>query len=252
MTIQKFEVPDWIRSVLICDPTDIWGNVVGMGLAELAAVICPAKRFDRRGNLILWDNFEFGLARWDVTEGGTLAEVSLSTTIITSGGYSVKLTAGSDGLQYARIRHRHLHPVAGRVGVEISFTLHTNTSKMRFWLQFFDGINQQAYAIQYDAVANTLSYKTTAGAWTTFVADLDLPYLDTLFHTLKFVVDIENQKYVRCLFNRNEYDLLTYVPHITTDTTLESMMIAIEHISKAGTNPHSYVDDLILTQNEPA
>ncbi len=252
MILEPPEVPDFVRSVIIFDPTDVWGKVVGMGLGELAALLTPAKRFDRRGNVILWDNFEFGLSRWEMTEGGDLADVSLSTTIITSGGYSVKLTAGKDDTQYARMRHRHLHPILGRIGGEISFTLHANTSKIRFWLQFFDGSEQQAYAIQYDAVANTLSYKTTAGAWTAFVTGLDLPYLDTLFHTLKFVVDVKDGEYERCLFNRNEYDLRTYVPHITTDYTLESMMIAIEHLGPGSSNPFSYVDDFILTQNEPA
>ena len=252
MVIKRFEVPDWVRSVLICDPTDIWGNVVGMGLAELAAILSPCHRFDKRGSVLFWDTFEDGLGAWRTTTEGTLAEVELSTSGAHYGAYSIKLTGGSTGAGNARIYREGPLPVKGKLGFEASFSKPSDIQDIDFHLEYWDGINHIDGIIRYNDVDLKLQYCDVDGAWQDIVSFPSFGYGEWYFSTVKLVVDLVNGKYVRAMFNDVEYPLTDITPYTVLDSTAPSVGVGVMLHSRPGYNDVAYVDSCVLTQNEPA
>jgi len=67
----------------------------------------------------------------------------------------------------------------------------------------------------------------------------------------KLVTDFENEKYVRFILNNDVYDLSSYTYEKTNDTSRPHLLVRYKLVSTGGTSTTSYVDDVILTQNEP-
>lgn len=252
MTIQKFEVPDWIRSVLICDPTDIWGNVVGMGLAELAAVLSPAKRFDRRGSVYLLDSFESGIAGCDTDLSGAGASVSVSSEAARTGGLVAKLVGGSTLTRYATVWYKLPLPPLSKIGVEMTFSLDSNVDRVAIIINYIDGTYEHYSGIRYNTASNSWQYVDASGAWVDFVTSTYLSEVDHLFHLAKVVVDPATNKYVRALVSGQEVNMSAYSTYRYASTINPYLEVEIFAYSEAGVNGTVLVDNVIVTVNEPA
>ncbi|GAJ18991.1 unnamed protein product, partial [marine sediment metagenome] len=75
----------------------------------------------------------------------------------------------------------------------------------------------------------------------------------TLFHVVKFVIDINTNRYVRVLLDSIEYDasdrVITVVPP-GARPYMEIWLTALNRVGNA-TSHTCFIDDLILTRNEP-
>ncbi len=252
MTIQKFEVPDWIRSVLIVDPTDIWGNVVGIGLNELIAVLSGAKRFDRRGSIFFYDTFEGGLSKWFTTCLGTNASAEVSSTYALFGGLSVKMVGGSDGGLSAKIFHRQYYPSASKLGLEFAFTVVSGADNIEWQIAIYTGTRVVYGLVKYDQNLTKLQYWNSASAWADLQTGVNLSTLTGVFHVGKLVIDPATEKYVRFLLGKDEYDMSALSCEATDDTTAPYMLVSAKVVSDSGQNATIYVDNVVLTQNEPS
>ncbi len=252
MTIARFEVPDWIRSVLICDPTDIWGNVVGMGLAELAAVLSPVNRFDRRGDVFFWDSFEHGLAGWQTTISGALSSVELSSTWALHGGFSAKLTSGSTFSRLACIYHRQYYPSATKLGLEFSVAIGGQLETVTWFIDLYTGTRHVFGGVRYNHYYSRLEYQDSSEVWQTLSSPVIAYAGDGLFHGGKLVVDPVTEKYVRFMFEKDERDMSTLDLYADDDDTAPYMSVQAYVNSLTGTNTTAYVDSVVITQNEPA
>lgn len=252
MTIKKFEVPDYIRSVLICDPTDIWGNVVGIGLSELSAILTPCHRFDRRGSVFFWDTFDDGMGAWGTNLYGAGAAAELSTATSLHGPLSVELIGGSDGERLAKLNHGGLYPVEGKVGAEFSFSFDTDIDNIEFILRFLDGAYYIRGSVRYNHAEAKLQYNDSADAWQDIATSLTLVAVTTDFHTVKLVVDMVTRKYVRAMLDNTEYPLTDIALYTEISTDTPAMTTEVRLYSRAGYNDVAYIDSCVLTQNEPA
>lgn len=189
------------------DPEDVWGNALGMGNAELASILTPCKRFDRRGNVIFWDSFEDGLGGWKSSLLGTGASVKLSSVRSSQGAYSVALTGGSDGSRSAFISRYLNFPSTTRHGVEVAIAWEDDVEYIQIDLGFRDGTNYYGSSVEYAVATEDYEYKDSAGFFQDIDASKPLYNLDYLFHRFKFVIDTSTQKYVRAFLDDEEYDL---------------------------------------------
>ncbi len=252
MTIQKFEVPDWIRSVLICDPTDIWGNVVGVGLGELAAVLSPAKKFDRRGDVLFIDDFEDGAAHFSTTLVGTGAAVAITSAESNVGGFAAKLTGGSDSSRYAEIYYRIPVSAGVRMGAEMAFRLGSDIQfvVLEFW--FYDGSKRHQAALRYVTASDLWQYADINTDFQTLKTGVNLAADAHHFPPVKLAINTETDKYVRALIAGEKIDMSTYDFYSTTDTTPPALLTMIDAYSDLNKNGWMYVDPVIITQNEPS
>jgi len=237
-------------------------------IAELAARLKSANTFDRRGNVILLDDFEDTL-KWRTSfPGGAGGVIALSSEAARSGAFSCKMTCPDIG--YALIERYLGYPVLSNMGFEISFTIPAwpdDASLLVFGLVLDDGTDWMVAEVLWDMSDpdhrnHTLSIGVPAPIiYEEFDKDFynyyASPYLDSpCFHTAKLVVDFVNRRYLRFILDHVTYDLSRYNISIITGGAVSvgvhmSPSFRIEN-NVAGTNPFCYVDDAIITQNEPA
>ncbi len=221
-------------------------------LGELAARLGSPITFDRRGDVVWWDDFEWTLNKWVVEAVGTGAAGAVSSAKARNGRMSCLLTGGSDGAHSAAIRHQEPFPVVGSFGLECSFGLGGDISAFRIQMTLYDGSQSHDAYVQWSDIANTLSYLDAAGGVTIFASGVDLLLGDPVFHTAKLVYNLTTARYVRFLLDSSEYDLSGIAGLDAAAATLPYLQIRLTLLSRNGSNDTCYVDDVILTQNEPA
>lgn len=239
--------------------TPDWGVTAGAvttfqltDLGELAARLGSLDTFDRRGDLVWGDGFEFSLNKWEVTTDGLGAAVALSTARARNGRYSCLLTAGSDSARFAEIQHAHPVPVTSRLGFEGSFSLGSNLTTLDFTYHIYNGSTLRIWSIRYDDANDRLQYFNSAGVAVTIASALNLPIQQTNFHTLKLVVDYSTGEYVRLLLNNVTYDLSGIAGRSLASAVAAHQRVFVDLVGIVAQNNTVYVDDVILTQNEPA
>lgn len=220
-------------------------------LGELAARLGSPITFDRRGDVIFWDDFECGAGKWVLGSSGAGGAAALSTERARSGESSIKLTAGSDVNEQASMQHVAAFPVLSPLGMEASF----NFASVCEWIEFAFSV---VYAdrvifpfIRYNHQAGTLQYRDSSGAQVTIATVGTADTTATLFNTMKVVVDTQEEEFVRVLFNENAYDLSGIACQSSASAAWRKALVEIQLEGHTGDNDIAYVDDVIFTQNEP-
>lgn len=220
-------------------------------MGELAVRLgCPVSH-DRRGNVIFWDGFESSINKWVFTAGGLGSALDWSAEYARTGGFSLRLTIGSAGAQACTADARVPYPVLGRMGLEASW----NTNILiQYWYTILDlgpgGANLRA-ALRYDAFTPQLEYQDAGGAWQVLDPALNLRWGPNLFHTIKVVGDFVNGAYVRAIVNNNAYPMPGIPLAPSPLGANEGMQARLQATSVLAANSQIWVDDVIITQNEP-
>ena len=228
--------------------TTVFANIDN---SELAARLGSVVTFDRRGNVIFIDDFEADTLKWKTGGAGTDNAVALDTTWAKTGNKSCKLTAGKGVGGQAYIYRYFGVPITGKIGLEHSFTLNASTSRVLTELRHFTGTKYYTGYIRYTLPDGTLEVYDGAAGFITIEDDYYLESANDTFHTLKLVVDTDTKKYIRLLINNTTWLLSDYSLKQENDNTKTSMYAAIVHTQDTAAAKSIWVDDVILTQNEP-
>lgn len=228
--------------------TTIFGQI---DTGELAARLGSINTFDRRGHTVWMDDFENGVNKWTTEASGDDASVEQNITRFRSGGSSCKLTAGSTGNPFARIYTLLSFSVTGTFGYEFSFAIDSNTSTLDLHTLYYDGADLHVAGIRYDHANTDLYYESANGVWTIFDSSFSLVALAELFHTLKLVPDYANGLYSRLLIDAEVIDVSAYAIHSSALVVAPFLQVEIRNTGRLLNNDVVYVDDVIITQNEP-
>lgn len=241
----KHGAPDW--SVYRIDSA----SYTVMDLAELAARLDSINVFDRRGDVVWLEDFTTGLNQWDILTAGTGAAAAISPAHFLSRGYSTKLTCGSSDTRLIGLRTYKPYPRTQPFGLEASFTVETNHELFTLYAHVVTGGQGHLYQLQWSEANDTLSYFSTLGFPIALTPTVYLHRDPTCFHTLKLVFDPINRLYVRALLNHQEWDLSTITPYTTAQAAGSYLLLLAQYQGDAETNAVGYVDNIILTQDEP-
>jgi len=222
-----------------------------LDMAELAARLGSIVTFDRRGNVIGLDDFESGLAQWYKGGSGTGHSVDWCSEYSRSGAFCAKLTGGSSLGLYSTMIKKLPYPVIGKLGVEVSFdiTNDVNYFEVRFYL--YDGTTLHEPTVRFTRSTGALAYYDENADYQDIVTGLTFRFSGELFKTVKLVVDFDNELYSRVIYNGTTYDLSSYQYFSEASAISPHLRIALFVTSEAASNGIAYVDDLIVTQNEP-
>jgi len=237
--------PDWWG----VEPTSTVHQMQDAG--ELAVRLGSPVTFDRRGNVVFVDGFEDGLGAYQIDYTGTGASVVLSCLESRAGAYSAKLIGGSTANNYAQVFVYRPYPVESRVGMEASFAHDGDIATLTLAQFFVVGATQYRARVRYNHAASKLQYYDSAGNWQDLATGVSLYYLVGAFHTLKVVVDLTNGEYLRVALNNTEYDMEGIAMYTAGFPFADVWQAYVEVVSSVGHNGRAYVDDVILTQNEP-
>jgi hypothetical protein len=220
-------------------------------LGELAVRMGSPIRFDRRGDVMWWDDFECVTNRYDNTLEGTGAAAARSTVRAHSGENSWLLTGGSDGLRLASLTASEPPIVRAAVGLEIAFNLPGVVDAVQLRITEFDGAAFYTARLIWSDVTNELLYYNAAAGETVIASGIDLPVNLPTWCIVKLVVDLQTRTYVRALLNHQAFDLSGIAMNTGADARAPRVDFIPLVVSRAGNNDQAYFDDLVVTQNEP-
>lgn len=220
-------------------------------LAELAARLGSIVTFDRRGDVIHTETFNHGYSMWIPESQGPGSATGLNTSYFLSSGVSLALTSGANEDGYTLVYAFHPYPGDLNMGLEIHFTLAAETYRFRSALNVYDGTTLHRARVSYYPGDETLSYEDVNGDEQPIATGLTLLESPRHFHVLKFVVDLATQSYTRAILNDTEYPL-DNPTYYTTPSALDAILQQVfASYSTSGNNPTIYIDNAIVTQDEP-
>ena len=220
-------------------------------LGELAARLGSIDTFDRRGNVIFLDPFENTLNKWETTLVGTGASAALAADMARNGAYSLKLVTGNLTNNYAAITNRLAYPVISRLGLEFSSYLYGLYGHIYLLFELYDGTYRHSFGIRYTAVTNTWEYRSSNGSWLMFSGPPINLHYGALFHTFKLVIDPENNHYARFILNNIQTDISNYAGWLVSNPLTPRILTYICCTTLQDASHTIYLDDVIITQNEP-
>lgn len=237
--------PDWWG----VEPTNIVYQVqdVGEGVARLGSI----DMYDRRGNVWFLDGFEDGISKWRATASGSGGQVEISALFAERGRYSCRLRAGSTSSHLAYIWRNFYTPSNKQVGLELAYRPTSQYESLGVVLEWYDGTTEHDSAIRLNFATSKIEYRNATPAWVVLDDLISYPATGVPFYPLKFVVDFDQDEYVRLLHCETEYDLSGISFYTMADARAPSLTVTISHVGVNGQNGELYVENVILTQNEP-
>lgn len=220
-------------------------------MAELAARLGSPVTHDRTGMIVFIESFSMGLGGWESSGAGTGNDVLLANTPFRTGPFSCKLVAGDNGSGSAKLFRKFPIPVLGKYGLEFSVKIGSDTGDFLWTLAYHDGTSEHNYTMKYMVDEEEVWIKGSDGTYSVLIESLPLMFTYSPFQTIKMVVDFENDLFVRLIINEETHDISTYPAYIFTSSDSPNVRVDLQQRVTVGGNPASYVDDIILTQNEP-
>ncbi len=220
-------------------------------MAELAVRLGSIVSFDRRGDVIFLDDFEDGIVKWVGAAFPLTGSVASDTTYARSGAKCVKMVTGAVSGALAQLTWYGAYPALSKLGLELSWASQQELYNIDLNLYAYDGTKYLQGALSYDRPTYTLRYFDSTGAWVALAASLQTRELLPLWNTLKLVMDPVTGRYVRALFGATEYDmsaldLYSDASGFASHLIATAVLTAQEAVAKT-----AYLDDVIITQNEP-
>ena len=228
-------------------------TIVGISdLGELAARLGSPVTFDRRGNVIWFDDFESGINKWQKYYSAAGYAIEWSAEISRGGAFSCKISTATGDNKAAGIYHTLPFPRLSNVGLELSIYFKQYWRLMYIYHDFNDGAYSYYPRIKYNWNERKFYYRDEDGNFQEAGLEVNLLATEPGFHTIKLVIDMANRQYKRLIVNNQEVDLTG--KEFEQDAWVEPPYLYHEcYITNdSATKPAiAYVDDVIVTQNEP-
>jgi hypothetical protein len=231
------------------------GTVKEIGFAlddmgELAARLGSIVTFDRRGDVVWFDDFEDGKHKW--ANSGTSGFASdWVTGKSRSGGFCYQLKPGTGDNGNGQMLHYQPLSVVGRAGFEISWTHTVDHKYVEIELTFHDGATSHKAVIRYNDVDDTMEYWPASGGWTVFQSGIAINHSHNVFNTFKMVADFASDEYIRAMLNDTETSLAGIAMRTAASGLGPYVLVKLALVSGVSSPGVAYQDDAIITQNEP-
>jgi len=237
-----------IQAYLV-DAEDQWGKTIVTGNAGQAAKQGSLQNWDYRGQPYYQTTFDKGAAPWLKYPEGAGSAITIDPTMWLSGGYSLKMVAGSDGDHKAYVDALIQRPPSGRTGCEIVWSKDGTTAYVTIELRLYTGGRVYSARLRYSNVNDRMEYYTSGGAWAAY----GNPYFMSIkesFNRMKLVVDVEAHNYSRLMWAQTEQSMAGVPIRDIGGGYLNAMYVRIEHEGRDGNNDVIYLDRVILTAGE--
>lgn len=221
-------------------------------IGELAVRLGSIVSYDRRGDVIFLEDFSKGLTRWETTLIGVGAAAAIANDRFRTSGFSCKLTTGSTLTGEAAIYRYFGVPIYSRIGLEVSFSVGTPAGILIFYIRVHTGTEYHQWQARYNVGTGVLEFwDIVTGWWHDVGFGYTLYNTSTEFHTLKLVGDFDTNKYVRLMLDDFSIDLSGFDCLITPNVANPYMQTTVEVYPVPVANQNYWLDDIIVTQNEP-
>lgn len=220
-------------------------------LSELAVRLGSLSWFDRLGNVLITEGFEYGLGNWQPNAYPANAYPVLSAKYFAKEPYSAKLITTIDAGSYSGMKRYFPFPYVAQFGVEVHFKPVETFDTLYWWMTFYTGKRRYHVQVIIAYSDNELQLRTTTSL-TDKIDDLDVQIgINSPFHVLKVTADLANENYARLMLDERDYDVSDkgIVNTVSTISPYLSMLFYLKPI--ANTVNRIWLDNIIFTINEP-
>jgi len=235
----------------ILDAQSQWGNVLRIGNAELATRLGSAKSWDWRGDQYFYTDFSSGVGNIMKYPAGTGSSIVVSPDYCVNGGYSLKMTAGSDGDEWAYIFTHVDHSPSLMMGLEVHFS--GNLYFEHFYIQLTRYLAGKIWNAALMVEPNgfpDMFIKNAAGVWTD-VGDNVMGVNTEMFNHMKVVANFDTLKYERVMWGDTEVNVSDYNLYQSGSGYLNQVIIRVHLQARSGNADSRYLDYVLCTVNEP-
>ena len=218
--------------------------------AELSARQGINSFFDRRGNIVWYDDFEAAAAQKWKSGGIGGGGAALSTERAWMGNQSMKVTTNNVDTSYWTLSKYYSLPMERQMGAEVMFHISAEEPYILMVLSGYTGTHLNRAELMYDHEQVKLFYRDAADNW------IELTVVDGISPTLeqwvpmKLVVDWDIGEYLRIFFGGTIYDM-TGIPYYTFPSAITQKVITQLQVgTTADVAAIVYFDNFIFTQNE--
>ena len=229
--------------------TSTIASVADMG--ELAARLYSPDVFERQGNVAFIDTFDNDLVPYHIDLSGLGADVKVVSEYSKTGLFAAKLTCGSTLSHLSSIYKYLSYPAFSKWGFEVAFTFNDAIERYDFVLTLAIGTDYYDVHIQYLNSIDTLRYRAFGGAYVPILTPVSPYALPRLFHVLKVVADFNTRQYVRVILDNRRISLAGIPMYKSAGLFGYFMLADFKVIEDRDANPTCYIDEFIITQNEP-
>lgn len=207
--------------------------------------------FTKSGTVVMRETFDEGLVHLIAGGEGTGNAVAADSTEVKEGGYSCKLTGGSDALRRASIKH-YFHPSAfNKLAIEWSISWGADVELFSVTTLVYTGTHSYQGSVRYDPAADKWEvYDYGELEWTAILESVNYGTAVNDFHTFKLVLDIPSGTYSSFVHATKAIDLSAYQLEELVSAAVPYQMTIFVVKSTDGNNGVVYLDDIIFTQDE--
>jgi len=226
-------------------------TIVGLSdMGELAVRLNSIVTHDRRGNVIWLDDFESGIDAWKV-KGTAGYSATWDAAHHKNGGFACKLVTAAINGANTQITAVLALPTLSKLGVEVAITHADNIKEIQMDADIFTATATYYIKVKWVAASQTWYYWNSVGGWTAITPTQALHPDNYLFNHIKLVSDPAEQKYGRLLVNDKVYDLSDVAPQAVGALATIGIMPAVIISTNTDAAATAWVDNVIVTQNEP-
>lgn len=239
------DTPDYHKYL----PNSIRLSLQDMG--ELAARLGSIVTYDRRGEVVWFDNFSHGISKYTILLSGTDSSAVLGVVRTGRSGYNMKQVIGTTGNKYVQCYTNVTLLELSKIGMEIAAYFTINPSHFIMGIYHFDGSKRHTYFVKIDTQNKKLYVQNSAG---TYIEVSTIPRIDNpdgTIHNFKIIIDTDNQVYVRMQINSLSYDLTVYSHKEDNDSSAPGIMVYFATFGTGGPSEVGTINHVILTSNEP-
>ena len=220
-------------------------------MGELAARLKSPMVYDRRGELMWYDQCGHGLGSWFLQGGGAgFAHETIADNVFL-GNYCYRLTAGATLNKLARITKQMALFDVSSIGLEVAWFHNSGVETFDIKIQIaHDGFQYQG-ALRHDITNGKVQYQNSSNVWT----DLDsitFPLISgSAYRFSKLVVNYNANVYRRVMIGTNHYNDLVFPIYNAGASPTHFFQVVLEVTSVSGSNGIVHVGQIIVTSNEP-
>ena len=237
--------PDWGPSAPIATVYSL------QDMAELAVRLGSIVTFDRRGAVCWLDDFEHTINHWEIHIDSPPGAITLSAEAARTGALSAKITSPSINGDASEMVKRLPCPTPSNLGFEFSWAGAEDLAYLRAQIMLNPTGYRYYFDIRYDIAQDYLYYRNSAGTWVQLSPRVWTAKSPYVWNTIKFVIAATTFKWKHILFNSQPFDMANipgYQPSIGHPYEMDARIAA--YSGTAGSKL-VYIDDVIITQNEP-
>jgi len=220
-------------------------------LGEHAVRMGSPNFFDRRGDVIFLTDFSEGLSMFRQMGSGLGPWVGLSTGNARTGAFAARLMPGPGLGGHAELVFTLAPPTVTGIGLEFSFGRDISPAYWEGHLEWFDGGARNIAWIRVNSATGGLEYYDNVTPWVYVGAVGQLRTWDGALHTLKMVVDIGRGEYVRVILNQQPFSLAGVPMPSPGAVGAPYLYGEVRHTNSVAIAAEGFVDNVIVTQNEP-